>query len=179
MTDNILNPQVTELAASRSVLNTTVSLEFDAGEHDVDRMPLVTLTAEALAYDQAIPFSLNIPAGKTGGINLWTAPSQELRARAVCVACVAGGGAVVVNAASGEIPFPLVSVAGATGEPASPAFFAYVNAGGPVNYDGASGVTGTGDGIQSVTVYTGATGITGTATKPVGVEARFRGYVFI
>ena len=176
---NPIDPQITELAASGSVLNLSTVLEFDAGEHAVDRMPLVTLMAEALAYDQMIPFALNIAAGQTGGVNLWTAPSQELRARAICVACVAGGGAVVVNAAGGEIPFPMVSVAGATGEPASPAFFAYVNAGGPVNYDDASGVTGTGDGIQSVTVYTGATGITGTATKPVGVEARFRGYVFI
>lgn len=179
MTDNILNPQTTELPASNSELSLTATLQWDAGEHAVDRMPLVTMMAEALAYDQMIPFALNIAAGQTGGINLWTAPSADLRARAVCIACTAGGGAVVVNAAGGEIPFPMVAVPGATGEPASPAFFAYVNAGGPVNYDGVSGVTGSGNGIQSITVFTGATGITGTVTKPVGVEARFRGYVFI
>jgi hypothetical protein len=159
---NPIDPMATNIAASGKVLAAESKLEFDLGLNGsaVDRTPIVNLVA-SIAYDQAIPFSVDVEAGQKGK-NLWEAPSAALRARAVIVVCRFGAGGILINPDGNPLPFPL-----ATALAASPAWFFYTNPSGTsliVDVDGTP--TSTGQGIQKVTVDT-------------ETEARFDGFVFI
>jgi len=159
---NPIDPMSTNIAASGKSLALTGSLEFPLGDptNATDRTPIVNLLS-TMAYDQCIPFSIDVLAGESGK-NLWEAPSETLRAAAVIVVCRYGSGGIVINGAGDPIPFPL-----ATSDPTKPAWFMYSNperTGLTVNV--AAVPTPTGPGIQSITVDTEN-------------EARFEGYVFI
>lgn len=159
---NPIDPMDTNIAASGKVLAATSKLEFDMGLNGsaVDRTPIVNLVA-SMPFDQAIPFSVDVSAAEKGK-NLWEAPLDALRARAIIVVCRFGAGGILINPDGDPLPFPL-----ATAVAASPAWFFYVNPEGTsleVEVGGAP--TQTGPGIQKVTVDTEA-------------EARFDGFVFI
>lgn len=152
---NVIEPQVTNLAASGKALKVQSSLEFDMGAPS-DRKPLVTLVRENIQFDQMIPFQVNVKADQKG-FNLWEAPDETLRARAVVVLCLYGAGGIIINGDGNPLPFPI----GAGG------WLMYVN---PlatsltVDVDGTP--TETGPGIQKITVDTEN-------------ESRFQGYVFV
>jgi|GEM_PF-4500682 len=158
---NPIDPMATNLAASGKTLKISTQLEFDVGEHGVDRMPLIDLLAEDLAYDQMIPFQIDVEAAQKG-VNLWTAPAEGLRARAVVVVCLYGSGGIIINGDGDPLPFPI-----ATSDASKPAWVAYVNPDGTgLTVDVGGAPTQTGPGINKVTVDT-------------EVESRFQGYVFI
>ncbi len=158
---NPIDPMVTSLGTSGKLLTIGSTLEFDVGEHGVDRMPLITLLAESLAYDQMIPFQIDVEAAQKG-INLWTAPAESLRARAVVIVCLEGGGGILINPDGDPLPFPI-----ATSDPLKPAWIAYVNPeGASLEVDVSGTPTPTGPGIDKITVDT-------------EVESRFQGYVFV
>jgi hypothetical protein len=158
---NTITPMTTNLAASGKQLKLTSQIEFDLGRHDADRLPLIDLLAEEIAFNQMIPFQVDVAADEKG-FNLWEAPEEALRARAIIVVCLYGAGGILINPDGNPLPFPL-----ATADAANPAWFLYVNPEGTgltVDVDGSP--TATGPGIQKVTVDTEH-------------EARFQGYVFI
>ncbi len=159
---NEIIPMVTNLAASGKVLNLSTGIEFDVGAHEAtgNRTPLIALAIEDMAYDQMIPFQIDIEAGQKGA-NLWEAPSETLRARAIIVECLYGAGGILINPDGDPLPFPLAS------DGTTPAWFMYVNPEGTgLTVDVSGTPTVTGPGIQKVTVDTEN-------------EARFQGYVFI
>lgn len=153
---NIITPMETNLAASGKALKVQSSLEFDMGAPAVDRKPLINLVRENIQYDQMIPFQINVTAAQKG-VNLWEAPAEGLRARAIVVLCLYGAGGIIINGDGDPLPFPI----GAGG------WMIYVNPLGTsltVDVDGTP--TETGPGIQKVTVDTEN-------------ESRFQGYVFV
>lgn len=153
---NVIEPQTTNLAASGKNLKVQSTLEFDMGEPAVDRKPLITLVRENIAFDQMIPFQVNIQAAQKG-YNLWEAPSEDLRARAVVILCHYGAGGIIINGAGDPLPFPI----GAGG------WVLYVNPlGTSLEVDVGGTPTDTGPGIQKITVDTEN-------------ESRFQGYVFV
>ena len=159
---NDIIPMVTNLAASGKVLNLSAGIEFDVGAHggDGNRTPIVALAIADMAYDQMIPFQIDIEAAQKG-VNLWEAPSEALRARAIIVECLYGAGGILINPDGDPLPFPLAS------DGTVPSFFMYANPEGTSLEVDIGGVpTQTGPGIQKVTVDTEN-------------EARFQGYVFI
>lgn len=159
---NLIDPMATNIAASGKILAAESKLEFDMGLNGsaVDRTPIVNLVA-SLPFDQAIPFSVDVEAAQKGK-NLWEAPSEALRARAIIVVCRFGAGGILINPDGDPLPFPLVTAVAAT-----PAWFFYVNpAGTGLEVDVSGTPTQTGPGIQNVTVDT-------------ETEARFDGFVFI
>ena len=81
---NDIIPMVTNLAASGKVLNLSAGIEFDVGAHggDGNRTPIVALAIADMAYDQMIPFQIDIEAAQNG-VNLWEAPSEALRVPAM------------------------------------------------------------------------------------------------
>lgn len=154
---NTLTPMDTNIAASGKTIKVTGSLEFDMGNpsNSTDRKPLINLLMDDLPFDQMIPFSLDVTAGQTD-VNLWEAPSEDLRARVVVVYCDYGGGALKINPDGDPIPVPL----------AAEGFFMYANKDdGPI-VDVGGVPTATKKGIAKITVSTEN-------------ESRFRGYVFI
>ena len=156
---NPINPMSTNLAASGKTLKVTTEMEFDLGlpGSSTDRQPLVNLLADAMAFDQCIPFSVNVEAGQTG-YNLWKADAEALRARAVVIICRYGGGGILINPDGAPTPFPL-----STQDATKPAWFCYCNpSGGGLTV----GVGATGPGIDEITVDT-------------EVESRFDGFVFV
>jgi hypothetical protein len=158
---NPIDPMVTALATSGKLLKMSTSMEFDLGEHGVDRMPLISLLAENMEYDQLIPFQIDVEAAQKG-VNLWTAPAEGLRARAVVIVCILGGGGILINPDGDPLPFPI-----STADPANPAWIAYANPGGVgLSVDVGGTPTPTGPGIDKITVDT-------------ELESRFQGYVFV
>lgn len=158
---NDITPMATNIAASGKTLNVSSQLEFDVGQHQSDRMPLIDLVANSIAFNQMIPFQVDIAAAQKGH-NLWEAPSEALRARAIIIVCLYGAGGILINPDGDPVPFPL-----ATSDPAEPAWFLYVNpSGDDLTVDVGGVPTSTGPGIQKVTVDTEN-------------EARFQGYVFV
>ena len=154
---NTLTPMDTNLAASGKKITVTGSLEFDMGNpsNSADRTPLINLLMSELPFDQMIPFSLDITAAQAD-VNLWEAPSEDLRARVVVVYCDYGGGALKINPDGDPIPVPL----------AAEGFIIYANKDdGPIVDVGGS-PTPTKKGISKITVSTEN-------------ESRFRGYVFV
>jgi hypothetical protein len=152
----------TNIAASGKVLAAESKLEFDMGLNGsaTDRTPIVNLVA-SMAFDQAIPFSIDVEAAVKGK-NLWEAPSEALRARAIIVVCRFGAGGILINPDGDPLPFPL-----ATAAAEDPAWFFYTNPSGTgLEVDIGGAPTLTGPGIQKVTVDTEA-------------EARFDGFVFV
>jgi len=149
---NTIIPMETNLASSGKQVNLGSTIEFDVGKHGTDRTPQIALLANALEYDQMIPFQVDI-ASAQAGYNLWEAPTANLRARAIIIVCLYGVGGILINPDGAPVPFPL----------AEGGWLLYVNP------DGTGLTTGTGPtgpGIQKVTVDTEN-------------EARFQGYVFI
>ncbi len=160
---NPINPMATNLAASGKLLTASSQLEFDLGlpSSSADRRPLVILQAAEMAYDQCIPFSVNVEAAQAG-FNLWEADAATLRARAVMIVCRYGGGGILINPDGDPLPFPLV-----TSDADEPAWFMYCNpSGGSLEVLVAAAPTQTGQGIQKITVDT-------------EVESRFDGFVFV
>jgi len=149
---NDIIPMVTNLAPSGKELKLGSTIEFDVGVHGVDRTPLITLAKEGLAYDQMIPFQVDIASAQSG-YNLWEAPSEELRARAIVIVCSYGAGGILINPDGAPLPFPL----------AEGGWLLYVN---PDGTGLTTGAGATGPGIQKVTVDTEN-------------EARFQGYIFV
>ena len=119
---NDIIPMVTNLAASGKVLNLSAGIEFDVGAHggDGNRTPIVALAIADMAYDQMIPFQIDIEAAQKG-VNLWEAPSEALRARAIIVECLYGAGGILINPDGDPLPFPLAS------DGTVPSFFMYAN----------------------------------------------------
>lgn len=159
---NLIDPMVSNIAASGKILAAESKLEFDMGLNGsaVDRTPIVNLVA-SMAFDQAIPFSVDVEASQKGK-NLWEAPSDALRARAIIIVCRFGAGGILINPDGDPLPFPL-----ATAAAANPAWFFYTNPEGTsLEVDIGGAPTQTGPGIQKVTVDT-------------ETEARFDGFVFI
>lgn len=159
---NDITPMATNLAASGKVLNLSTGIEFDVGAHggDGNRTPIVALAISAMEYDQMIPFQIDIVAAQKG-VNLWEAPSEALRARAIIIECLYGAGGILINPDGDPLPFPLAS------DGTTPAWLLYANPGGVgLSVDIGGTPTLTGPGIQKVTVDTEN-------------EARFQGYVFI
>ena len=144
---NVITPMETNLAASGKELKLESTIEFNLGA-PADRTPIITLLKEGLAFDQMIPFQVDIEAAQTD-YNLWEAPSENLRARAVIVTCLYGAGGLKINPDGTPIPVPL----------AEGGWFLYVNP------DGV-GIPTSGPGINKITVDTEN-------------EARFQGYVFV
>ena len=159
---NVITPMATNIAASGKVLNLSTNIEFDVGAHGVtgNRTPLIELAISEMAYDQMIPFQMDVEAAQSG-YNLWEAPSAALRARAVIIECLYGSGGILINPDGDPIPFPLAS------DGVTPSWFMYAN---PLGTELTVTVAGspvtTGPGIQKITVDTEN-------------EARFQGYVFI
>jgi len=154
---NTLTPMTTNLAASGKSVTVSGSLEFDMGDpgSSSDRTPLINLLMSELAFDQMIPFALDLEAAQSD-VNLWEAPSEDLRARVVVIYCDYGAGAVIINGNGDPIPIPL----------AAEGFFMYANkADGPIVTVGGS-PTATKLGINKITVST-------------EIETRIRGYVFV
>lgn len=159
---NDITPMVTNIAASGKVLNLTTGIEFDVGAHGVNgnRTPLIALAIEGMAYDQMIPFQVDTEAAQAG-VNLWEAPVEALRARAVIIECVYGAGGIIINPDGNPIPFPLAS------DGTVSAWLLYANPVGTGLVVDVGGIpTNTGPGINKITVDTEN-------------EARFMGYVFI
>jgi hypothetical protein len=158
---NTIDPMVTNIAASGKVLNLSTGIEFDVGENNAGRTPLIDLVATAMPYDQMIPFQVDIEAAQSG-VNLWEAPAEGLRARAVIIVCLYGSGGILINPDGDPLPFPL-----ATAVASAPAWLLYVNPDGTgLEVTVAAAPVNTGPGIQKITVDTEN-------------EARFQGYVFI
>jgi len=159
---NTITPMATNIAASGKVLSLTTGLEFDVGAHSGtgNRTPLIQLAISSMAFDQMIPFQIDIEAAQSG-VNLWEAPSAALRARAVIIECLYGAGGILINPDGDPTPFPLAS------DGTTPSWFMYAN---PLGTELTVTVAGspvtTGKGIQKITVDTEN-------------EARFQGYVFI
>jgi len=145
---NVITPMTTNLPASEKELKLQSTIEFDVGAHGTDRTPIITLAKDALAFDQMIPLQVDIEAAQTG-YNIWEAPSEALRARAIVLVCLYGAGGIYINPDGTPVPFPL----------AEGGWFLYVNPEG-------DGIPNSGPGINKVTVDTEN-------------EARFQGYVFI
>ncbi len=158
---NIITPMDTNIAASGKTVALTSGIEFDVGEHGAGRTPIIELAIEAMAYDQMLPaFQVDIAAAQKGH-NLWEAPGEDLRARAVIIQCLYGAGGVLINPDGDPLPFPLAS----DGE--TPAWLMYANPGGVgLTVDIGGTPTLTGPGIQKITVDT-------------ETEARFVCYIFI
>lgn len=159
---NTITPMDSTIATSGKVLNLSTGIEFDVGTPGVvgNRTPLIALAISEMAYDQMIPFQVDIAAAQAG-YNLWEAPSEDLRARAIIIECLYGAGGILINPDGTPIPFPLAS------DGTTPAWFLYANPTGVgLTVTVGSTPTATGPGIQKVTVDTEN-------------EARFQGYVFI
>lgn len=154
---NTLTPMATNLSPSGKTFTLSAQLSFDMGVHNVDRTPLIDLLASAIAFNQMIPFSLDVEADQTD-VNLWEAPDEDLRARAVVIVCRYGGGGVLINPDGTPIPFPLTA-----GDGTKPGFLIYVN---PSGNSVELTPDATGPGINKITVSTEN-------------ESRFEGYVFI
>jgi len=159
---NIITPMATNIAASGKTLSLSTNMEFDVGAPGGtgNRTPLIQLAISSMAFDQMIPFQVDVTAAQAA-VNLWEAPSADLRARAVIIECLYGGGGILINPNGTPIPFPLAS------DGVTPSWFMYAN---PLGTEVAvtvnSTLTTTGPGIQKITVDTEN-------------ESRFQGYVFI
>ncbi len=159
---NVITPMATNIAASGKVLSLSTGIEFDVGAHGVtgNRTPLIQLAIDSMPFDQMIPLQLDIEAAQSG-VNLWEAPSAELRARAVIIECIYGAGGILINPDGNPIPFPLAS------DGVTPSWFMYANPlGTSLTVTVAAAPVTTGPGIQKITVDTEN-------------EARFQAYVFI
>lgn len=153
---NTLDPMATNIAASGKALTINSTVEFNVGGTD-DQTPLVNLVTSGMTFDQMFDFQVDVEAAQDG-YNLWEAPSEALRARAVIVQCLYGAGGVVINPVGADVPFPV-----AADPTAGNGFMIYCNPSGVglTTDDGA-----TGPGIQKVTVSTEN-------------ESRFKVYVFV
>lgn len=155
---NNLDPGSTNIAASGRTLELKASAEFNVGPPGSDnKLPLVNFLASAMAFDQMYDFVQDIEAAQDD-VNLWEAPSEALRARAVIIQCEYGGGGVVINPNAAEVPFPL-----SADDTAGNGFLVYGN---PSGLGLTTGAGATGPGIQKITVST-------------EVESRFKVYIFV
>lgn len=160
---NPVNPMTTNITPSGKKLNASSQLEFDLGlpNSSDDRVPLVLFQAANMAFDQCIPFSVNIAAAQEG-YNLWEADAEELRARAVMIVCRYGGGGILINPDGDPLPFPLATI-----DPTEPAWFMYCNpSGSSLEVTVAAAPVQTGPGIQKITADTEN-------------ESRFDGFIFV
>ena len=154
---NTLTPMTTNLAPSGKKFTFTGKLDFDMGVHNSDRTPLIDVVAEAISFNQMIPFALDIEANQAN-VNLWEAPDAALRARGVVIICRYGGGGILINPDGTPLPFPLTA-----GDGTKPGFLVYINpSGNSVDLTPDE----TGPGIDKITVSTEN-------------ESRFEGYIFI
>ncbi len=154
---NTITPMETNLAASGKTVTVGGSLDFDMGDpsNSSDRTPLINLLMSELAFDQMIPFALDLEAAQVD-VNLWEAPSEDLRARVVVLYCDYGGGAIIINGDGDPIPVPL----------AAEGFLMYANKADGPTVDVGGSPTATKLGINKITVSTEN-------------ETRIRGYVFV
>jgi len=104
---NPIEPMVTNLPSSGKSIKLSADIEFDVDAHGAGRAALVQWLTSSMGYDQMIPLQVNVEAAQTD-YNLWTAPAG-IKARAVAMRCLYGGGAVAINSGNTPTGFPLIA----------------------------------------------------------------------
>ena len=141
---NIIDPMVTALADSGKQAKMSASVEFDVDEHGSGRAPVVSYLTEGMGYNQMLDFQVDVGAAETD-YNLWEAPAG-VKARAVMIRCILGGGAIALNSGNTPTGFPLVA-----DNTAGNGWLMYSN---PSETEITVGGTPTGNGIQDIKVST-------------------------
>jgi hypothetical protein len=155
---NDITPQSTNIAASGKSATLSATLEYNAaggGSSTSNRTPMVNLAA-TLPFNQMLEFLIDAAALSVDK-NLWEAPSETLRARAVIIECLYGAGGIVINPDGTPVKFPL-----AASSTLGNGWLIYTNPSG----DSPTLTPATGPGINKITVDT-------------ETESRFKVYIFV